>query len=210
MISLVSNCTFAPMQFPALTIWQKIIHWDIQLFETINTNASNPFFDLLMPVLRNPLTWAPLYLFLALFMLINFRYKGAWWILFIMVTAAITDMTGNLVFKHGFERLRPCNDPLLEGHVRLLLKYCGSGYSFISNHAANHFGMAAFLFFTLRHLFKKWIWLAFLWAGSIGYAQVYVGVHYPSDIGGGMVLGIIAGTFTGLIFNKYFSPVLRE
>jgi membrane-associated phospholipid phosphatase len=47
-------------------------------------------------------------------------------------------------------------------------------------------------------------WLIFLWAGAIGYAQIYVGVHYPSDIAGGMALGIIYGTFTGLVFNKYF------
>ena len=88
-------------------------------------------------------------------------------------------------------------------HLRLLVS-CPSGWGFVSNHAANHFGMATFLFLTFRHLFRNWTWLIFLWAGAIGYAQVYVGVHYPSDIAGGMALGIIYGTFTGLVFNKYF------
>ncbi len=66
------------------------------------------------------------------------------------VTIALTDMTGNYVFKHGFERIRPCGDPDFFFHVRLLVDHCSSGYSFVSNHAANHFGLAAFFFITMR------------------------------------------------------------
>ena len=185
------------------------MQWDHDLFVNINSKWTNPFFDFIMPFIRNPINWIPLYLFLLVFAIVNFRIKAYWWIIFFLITVAVTDMTGTYIFKHGIERIRPCNNPDMLEQLRLLIG-CPGGYSFTSNHAANHFGMAAFLFFTFRQLFKKWIWLVFLWAGSIGYAQVYVGVHYPSDIGGGMVLGIIAGTFTGLIFNKYFSPVLRE
>lgn len=93
--------------------------------------------------------------------------------------------------------------------LRLLVR-CPSGFSFISNHAANHFGMAVFLFLSLRHLVKNWIWFVFLWAASIGFAQVYVGVHYPSDIAGGMLIGIIYGTITSLVFNKYFKLSFPE
>jgi undecaprenyl-diphosphatase len=64
--------------------------------------------------------------------------------------------------------------------------------------------MAMFLFLTLHRYFKNWMFLAFLWAGIICYAQVYVGVHYPSDIAGGMVIGVLIGTITGLLFNKFF------
>jgi undecaprenyl-diphosphatase len=39
---------------------------------------------------------------------------------------------------------------------------------------------------------KRWMKvILFLWAASIGLAQIYVGVHYPSDILGGMILGAI-------------------
>jgi len=64
--------------------------------------------------------------------------------------------------------------------------------------------MAAFFFITSRPLIKNWAWLAFLWAALIGYAQVYVGVHYPSDIMGGAVIGLITGRITGGLFNKRF------
>jgi undecaprenyl-diphosphatase len=64
--------------------------------------------------------------------------------------------------------------------------------------------MAMFMFLTFRHYIKNWIFLVFLWAGIIGYAQIYVGVHYPSDIAGGMILGILYGILSAYIFNKYF------
>ena len=185
------------------TFWQKLIQWDHDLFIKLNSKWTNPFFDTIMPFMRHSITWIPLYLFILVLVLVNFRIKAWWWIIFFLVTVALTDMSGTKLFKYGFERIRPCNNPDVLTHLRLLVR-CPGGYSFISNHAANHFGMATFLFITLRHLFKNWMWLAFLWAGSIGYAQVFVGVHYPSDIAGGMALGIIYGTFTGLLFNKYF------
>ena len=191
------------------TFWQKIIQWDHDLFIKLNSKWTNPFFDTIMPFMRHSITWIPLYLFILVLVLLNFRIKAYWWIIFFLITVALTDMTGTKLFKYGFERIRPCNNPDVLTNLRLLVS-CPGGYSFISNHAANHFGMATFLFITFRHLFKNWIWLVFLWAGSIGYAQVYVGVHYPSDIAGGMALGIIYGTFTGLIFNKYFGLHFRE
>ncbi len=116
-------------------------------------------------------------------------------------------MVGTNVFKYNFLRTRPCNNPDLIGQLRLLV-LCPSGYGFTSNHAANHFGMATFLFLTFRHLFKNWMLLAFLWAGAIGYAQIYVGVHYPTDIAGGTILGIVFGSVTAFLFNKYFALAL--
>jgi undecaprenyl-diphosphatase len=155
-----------------------------------------------MPFLRNSINWAPLYLFLLVFVLLNFKIRGLWWVVFFLAPVALTDMTGTYVFKHEFERLRPCNDPFFSDHVRRVLKQCAGGYSFISNHAANHFGMAAFFFVTFRHLLKGWAWAGLLWAASIAYAQVYVGVHYPLDVLCGALLGLAFGITTGTFFNK--------
>jgi undecaprenyl-diphosphatase len=86
-------------------------------------------------------------------------------------------------------------------YVRLLLKQCSGSYSFISNHAANHFALASFAFLTFRGIFKKWMCLAYAWAFFIAYAQVYVGVHYPLDVLGGAVLGITIGSITAWLFD---------
>jgi len=198
------------MYFCAINFWQKLVQWDQSLFKKINGDWSNPLFDAIMPFLRNSLSWVPLYVFLLVFVLLNFKIKGIWWAVLFLSTIALTDMTGTYVFKHGFERLRPCSDPDFAGHVRLLLKHCAGGYSFTSNHAANHFGMAAFFFVTFRHLLKKWVWVGLVWAGAIAYAQVYVGVHYPLDVFCGALLGLAFGITTGTIFNKRFGFAIFE
>jgi undecaprenyl-diphosphatase len=197
------------MFFLATTLWEKLLHLDRELFILINSKWTNPLFDVVMPFLRTPTYWVPLYLFIIVFVLLNYRLKGLWWIVFFLVTVALTDMVGTNVFKYNFLRTRPCNNPDLIGQLRLLV-LCPSGYGFTSNHAANHFGMATFLFLTFRHLFKSWMLLAFLWAGAIGYAQIYVGVHYPTDIAGGAILGIIFGSTTAFLFNKYFALALPD
>lgn len=192
------------MIFTAISLLDKLLQWDKWLFIKINSQWTHPLLDSIMPLWRSPLYWTPLYLFLLLFVLVNFRAKGIWWALLFISTVALCDLAGNYVFKHNFERIRPCNDPDFFVHVRLLLQHCGSGFSFVSNHAANHFGIGVFSFITLRHLVGKWAWLGLIWAFSVAYAQVYVGVHYPSDVTGGALLGTLFGISTGTLFNKRF------
>jgi undecaprenyl-diphosphatase len=91
----------------------------------------------------------------------------------------------------------------MTGKVNLLLDHCSGGFSFTSSHAANHFGLAMFLFMSLIPLFKKYTWLFFIWAGIISYAQVYVGVHYPLDVLAGAMIGLVVGKLNGMIFKKF-------
>jgi undecaprenyl-diphosphatase len=186
----------------SISLWQRLDEWDKRLFMKLNGQWTNSFFDAVFPYFRDALFWAPLYLFLLVFITVNYGKKGLWWSLVFICTVAITDMIGARVFKEGIERLRPCQDPFFSDHVRLLLKHCSGSYSFVSNHAANHFGLATFAFITFRDVFKGWAAVAFLWAFFIAYAQVYVGVHYPLDVVGGGVLGILVGTLTGTFFIR--------
>jgi membrane-associated phospholipid phosphatase len=183
---------------------QKLEQWDQWLFIKLNSELTNPVFDVVMPFMRNAINWAPLYLFLGVFVLINFKKNSGWWILLFIATFALTDIAATNLFKSNFERYRPCADPGFFSQVRLLLKSCGGKYGFISNHAANHFGMAAFFFMTFRSVLPKWAWIGFLWAGLIAYAQVYVGVHYPLDVLAGALFGLIIGLLTGKLFNKRY------
>lgn len=193
--------------FTQLSILQKLEQWDRWLFIQINEQQSNSFFDSVMPYLRNSFFWTPLYLFLFLFVILNFKGRGWWWILFFLCTVSLTDIVSSKILKESFERLRPCQDPDFMVNVRLLVNRCSGGYSFTSSHAANHFGMATFFFITFSRYFKNWTLLAFLWAAAIGYAQVYIGVHYPFDVLGGAVAGVGIGLVTGSFFNKQFGIV---
>jgi undecaprenyl-diphosphatase len=186
----------------SISLWHRLDGWDKWLFMKLNSQWTNPVFDVVLPFLRNSVFWAPLYIFILVFITVNYGKKGLWWSLIFLCTVAVSDLIGARVLKELFHRARPCQDPAFAVYVRLLLKQCSGSYSFVSNHAANHFGIASFMFFTFRGVFKQWMYLAFLWAFFIAYAQVYVGVHYPLDVLGGAILGVAAGSLSAWVFHK--------
>ena len=193
--------------FAAKWMLDQLIQFDEHLFSAINQGLSNPFFDWTMPLLRNRFFWTPLYLFIGIFFVRNYGKQGWTLLLFFVLTFAVTDFFTATIIKPNAQRIRPCNDPVMKVglHSRIA---CGTGYSFPSTHAANHFALALFL---ITIFYKKWkaiLPLGLLWAASISFAQVYVGVHYPLDVTGGAIIGSILGYLTAacLIFYKpYFA-----
>ncbi|WP_026898752.1 phosphatase PAP2 family protein [Daejeonella oryzae] len=169
-----------------------LLQFDEFLFFFINRDLSNPFFDWIMPLLRNRYFWIPLYLFLTIFFVRNYGKLGWSLLLFFGLTFAVTDYFTSSVIKPSVERLRPCNDPEIRSNVRILIN-CGSGFSFPSTHAANHFALAFFLISMFYTRWKLIFPLAFLWAASICFAQIYVGVHYPIDVLFGALVGGMIG-----------------
>lgn len=190
-------------------------HWLIQadkkLFAVINQQLTHPMLDAVAPWWRESITWTPLYLFLILFAALNGKKSSIPWIAMALVTILLSDQISSSVIKPFFARLRPCNDPDGVGAVRLLLDGCGAGYSFTSSHAANHFALAIYLVNTLRTFFPKWLpSVLLLWAASVAYAQMYVGVHYPLDVFGGAILGVTIGWGTSRFFIKQLGGLTIE
>jgi membrane-associated phospholipid phosphatase len=185
-------------------IWEWIINVDKELFTLIHVEGAVTFLDGFMKLLRHQYTWIPLYAFL-LYFIIRFGKKQA--IPFIVLTVlcfAITDYSSASIFKPMLGRLRPCHDPELMDEIRGLVG-CGGPYSFPSSHASNHFGLATFWFLSIHHMVsKKWYWLWF-WAFIICYAQIYVGKHYPLDIAGGALLGVVSGFLCYRLFDRWTS-----
>lgn len=178
-----------------------LIQYDIALFTRINGQWNTAFLDWLLPLLRDQYFWSPLYLFLASFMIMNFGKNGFYWVLAFLVTFSIGDIVSSHLIKPAVGRLRPCNDPLLADSVRRLI-HCGSGKSFTSSHATNHFALGMFCFKTFVFAGAPWRWMFLFWAMIISYSQVYVGVHFPLDIIGGGILGAMIGWMTGTLFNQ--------
>lgn len=183
---------------------EQLIHYDQEGFLFINQTISNLLFDWLMPVLRNPYTWAPLYLFLIIFLIRNYKKQGMVMLVFFIMTFAVADYTSSSIIKKEVMRIRPCNDVGFKDQIKLRVR-CGSGYSFPSSHATNHFALGMFLLVIFRKRWKPIIWLALGWAASVSFAQIYVGVHYPIDILAGAALGSLIGFLTASLF-LYFQP----
>ncbi len=179
------------------------MYLDYTAWYYLNSVWHNNVLDAIIPFFRNQWTWAPLYLFLLVFMLKNFGYKGLMWCVFFLATFALSDQLSAHLMKPIFMRVRPCNNPELAGIVHNIVP-CGSGYSFPSSHAANHFSLGIFSAITLGFL-SKWIrYVAVLWALSVAYAQVYVGVHFPLDVTVGGILGAAVGIITARLFLLKF------
>ncbi|HNN31105.1 MAG TPA: phosphatase PAP2 family protein [Chitinophagaceae bacterium] len=178
---------------------------DKQLFLLVNKEWTNTFLDNNLPWYRDSTTWLPLYLFLLLFVIFNYGKKSLPWIIAVAITATISDQISSNFLKNLIERPRPCNDVFIQHLGRLLLNRCPSSFSFTSSHAVNHFTAAMFIFTTLKPAFGKYATLFPIWAATICYAQVYVGVHYPLDVFAGAIAGCCIGIFAGKWYNKYYS-----
>ena len=131
------------------------------------------------------------------------------WIVFFILTFAITDQASAFI-KDVVGRLRPCRDPNIAEYVRVMVIYCPSSGSFTSSHARQPFWPCDVSFLSLKPQIGKWAWLFFCWAAVIGYAQVYVGVHYPLDILGGALLGLTAGALSGGFFQRRIRLELEQ
>ena len=187
------------------TWFSHLKEWDMQCFIKINRDWSNAFADFFLPITRDQRTWYPFYALLLTYVIIKFKWKSIPFIVLAIATVSLSDLISSHILKEFIGRVRPCHEILLIGVMKLRVGYCPGSSSFTSSHAANHFSMATFFYFSLRPYFRKWSLLFFLWAGIISFAQIYVGVHYPGDVIGGTIVGLLAGRFTYYLFKRYFN-----
>jgi len=175
----------------------QLLQYDTELFLYLN-NLGSPNWDGFWLAYTTKINWAPFYAFL---LYLIYREWGKKSILLIIAVIALmivfTDQITNL-FKHGFERLRPCHVEGLIDHMRIVRKGCGGQFGFFSGHASNSMAVAIFAGLMLKKRSKYWIYFLIVWAIVMGYSRIYVGVHYPLDV----LCGFIFGAISGLIFYK--------
>lgn len=165
---------------------------DNELFIWFNSSHS-PFRDVMMMFFTRVEFWIPFYILVA-YQIFKSKSKEAWWWL---IGLSLMILFGNLIstylFKDILQRLRPSHEPALNGIVNLVKGYAGDKFGFVSSHATAVF---AFAIYTSK-LFKNHIYTLFItfWSFLIVYTRLYLGLHYPGDILGGMLLGLGVGFF---------------
>ncbi len=183
----------------------SIIEVDQYLFHLINDTWTLPFLDTIMPYWREKSTWIPFYIIAAIWLTWKMKKRVVLVLLAAGLTIAIADTVSSQLIKKNVERLRPCRT---EGLAVNLLVPCGGGYSFTSSHATNHFAIALLLIMIFAKRYPQVKWLL-LWAATIAYGQVYVGVHYPFDVLTGALVGSLIGIGIAYSYrwaDHYFFP----
>jgi undecaprenyl-diphosphatase len=156
---------------------------DVSLLYAAN-GAHHPLLDAVMLFVTDIKKTGILLLLVWLGLLWKGGGKGRTVALLLLPLILMTDQLSSQVLKELFDRLRPCE--ALEG-VRAI-DGCRHSPSFPSSHAVNNF--AAATLFALHY--RRWVpWLAFGLAALVSYSRIYLGLHYPSDVLGGAVIGIV-------------------
>jgi undecaprenyl-diphosphatase len=178
----------------------QLLVWDSSLFLWLNQMGSS-FYDPFWVLMSEKATNVVVYLVLVTIYGRKCGLKSAV-LLFIagVVLVGLTDQLTNL-FKNDFMRLRPCHNPELDGIMRLVKSSCGGKYSFFSGHSSNSFALAFFFSLIFKEV-KKLMPILLIFAGTVAYSRVYLGVHYPIDIFCGALAGITMATLVYSLVNK--------
>lgn len=179
-------------------ILSTISEADRDLLTTINFDGPTGY-DFFWAMYTDKWTWIPFMLVVVYCLLRpgNWRHRllmvGSVALLFVLSDFVVSSFIKNVVC-----RPRPSHDPAVMDLLSYVNDYRGGAYGFPSNHASNGFAAATFLALLLRN---RWVTLsAFLWAVGSCYSRMYLGVHYPTDILCGAMLGIV---FAIIIFFLY-------
>lgn len=99
-----------------------------------------------------------------------------------VASSSAVNALATLLIKKVVKRPRP-----FLANVKIRAVYQPAQYSFPSGHTSTAFTTAT----ALSQAYPKWYVVvpSYLWAGSVGYSRLYLGVHYPTDVAAGAVLG---------------------
>ena len=177
----------------------KLLQWDQDLFLLLN-GAGTEIYDSFWVFISSTKSALPLFIYI-IFLLIKKHGKSFWQgLLIILIVVSLADLSSVHAFKNVFMRLRPCHEPELVIQIRLLVSK-GGLYGFVSSHSANFFAIAAIgtsLFSERKYL----PYMLYSWATLVAYSRIYVGKHYPLDVLGGAILGVLIAKILWCVILK--------
>ena len=166
---------------------------NIDRYMLLSLNGSDSlFWDGCMLVYTSMAVWMPLAAVLLYILIKNNSIKDFFLlVLLVALVATLTDQISSAICKPFFERWRPTNDPLMMYAVDVVNETREGRYGFTSSHAANSFGIATFIMLLIRN--KALTVSLIIWASINAFTRIYLGVHYPGDILGGTLIGVVVG-----------------
>lgn len=191
-------------------MWETVKQWDRDLFVYLNSIGIERY-DRFWIIVTQTETWIPLYLLFTFLIFYFYSRPNAVKVASFLLLTLVTTVTLTEITKRFVARLRPSNVEEWADLIRVL--QTPSNYSFFSGHSATSFAISTFVVI-MMHKFTKWIYLIYIWPILFALSRIYVGVHYPSDIVVGTLVGItIATIFSGLCnksLRKSLNPPLAK
>lgn len=156
----------------------------------INGKLRNKAFDKIMPIITSIGNLGIVWIIISVLLITkkDYRVLGQ----MIITSLIITTIIGEGIIKNIVKRKRPFYG---ENDKELLITKPIT-YSFPSGHTASSFAVATVFIKTDNAASFEIVLLASL----IAFSRVYLGVHYPSDVIGGGIIGAICGVITFLLF----------
>jgi undecaprenyl-diphosphatase len=191
---------------------EQLLHMDTEVLLAIN-GWHAPWADTVMWLISAKTTWIPLYLLLI--GLLVWRYRkpaptSVKWlhkvpvcvVMIVAIVAAVglADFIASGILKQWVARPRPSRVPELEGVLHLVNGYKSGRYGFVSSHAANT--MAVALLFSLIWRNRIATIGLMLWVAANSYSRMYLGVHYPLDILGGLMVGTVVAIVARWVLKR--------
>lgn len=182
---------------------------DKTILLAINSFNSS-FLDVVMFYLSEIWIFTPFFIYLIylIYKKIGIK-KTSILIVFVAILITLCDQTAT-VTKKSVKRFRPTHNIEIKDNLLIVKNYRGGTYGFFSGHAANTFGIAMFLFLLFSKQTKASRFVFFIWAGLVSYSRMYLGVHYPSDIFVGMLVGLFFGFVVYQLQKLYFLKTYDE
>lgn len=171
-------------------------------FNSLNCLVADRF----MVIMTAKLTWLPFYIALVFYIVYTKGWrKGLTWIAVLCITVILADQFCSHLIRPYVESLRPTDprNPIFP-LVHLAEGYSRQGYGFPSCHAANSMVLAIIIFYIFR---KRNVRIMIVcWALLHIYTRLYLGVHYPSDILAGALVGTCFAIIISTLADKFLLP----